>query len=236
MRGRPVEPVHAAGRRPVREGQRVDDRRRPLARGSTGSSSVAARSTEIPAVTHVDYSARVQTVDVETPPRGSIEAALAFERARPAARVVINTSFNVRGEPIVCTPAEAYRCFMATDMDALVLDRHVLLKASQPNADRRRPCRALRRRPDRRDPDVADARAYELQLAASDRRPDGLETLLAVLRLRLRVERPRPLRGPHAGGAGGSLGRRADRRGHASDERDRCPGRSRSATRASAAR
>jgi carbamoyltransferase len=83
------------------------------------------RST-VPAVTHVDYSARVQTVDAERNPR--------FHRLMEAFHgltgcpVLVNTSFNVRGEPIVCTPQEAFRCFQATDMDALVLEDHVLHK------------------------------------------------------------------------------------------------------------
>jgi carbamoyltransferase len=82
---------------------------------------------EIPAVTHIDYSARVQTVDRVRNPRmyGVIQA---FYR-RTGCPVVVNTSFNVRGEPIVCTPAEAYRCFLATDMDALVLENCVLRKS-----------------------------------------------------------------------------------------------------------
>jgi carbamoyltransferase len=83
------------------------------------------RST-IPAVTHVDYSARIQTVDAERNPR--FHALLEGFFARTGCPVLVNTSFNVRGEPIVCTPADAYRCFLATEMDALILDDHVLLK------------------------------------------------------------------------------------------------------------
>jgi carbamoyltransferase len=85
---------------------------------------------EIPAVTHVDYSARVQTVDAGRNGR-FYELVKTFER-RTGCPVIINTSFNVRGEPIVCTPEQAYRCFMATNMDALVLERTVLLKSDQP--------------------------------------------------------------------------------------------------------
>jgi carbamoyltransferase len=86
----------------------------------------------VPAITHVDYSARVQTVD---PERHRRYAALlqAFER-KTGCPVIINTSFNVRGEPIVGRPQDAYRCFMATNMDALVLERFVLLKTRQPDA------------------------------------------------------------------------------------------------------
>jgi carbamoyltransferase len=86
------------------------------------------RST-IPAVTHVDYSARVQTVRREDNP-AYYELLSAFERLTGCA-VLVNTSFNVRGEPIVCTPAEAFACFMRTEMDALVLGDFVLLKSEQ---------------------------------------------------------------------------------------------------------
>ena len=83
----------------------------------------------IPAVTHVDYSARVQTVHAETNPR--YHALLrAFER-RTGCPVLVNTSFNVRGEPIVCSPEDAYRCFMRTEMDVLVLENCVLEKGRQ---------------------------------------------------------------------------------------------------------
>jgi carbamoyltransferase len=84
----------------------------------------------IPAVTHVDDSARIQTIDRERNPRfhGIVEAF----RQQTGCPVVINTSFNVRGEPIVNTPSDAYRCFMATDIDALVLESFILLKEDQP--------------------------------------------------------------------------------------------------------
>lgn len=85
---------------------------------------------EIPAVTHVDYSARVQTVDRDRNPL--VHQLLTCYYQKTECPVLINTSFNVRSEPIVCTPDDAYRCFMATDMDVLVLGRHVLLKAQQP--------------------------------------------------------------------------------------------------------
>ncbi len=86
------------------------------------------RST-IPAVTHVDYSARLQTVRKETNP--VYHAILSAFRDRTGCAVVVNTSFNVRGEPIVCSPEDAYRCFMRTAMDALVLENHVLLREAQ---------------------------------------------------------------------------------------------------------
>ncbi|MDW7772686.1 MAG: carbamoyltransferase [Desulfobulbaceae bacterium] len=88
----------------------------------------------IPAVTHVDYSARVQTVHRETNPRfyGLVEE---FEKLT-GCPVLINTSFNVRGEPIVCTPEDAYRCFMRTEMDFLVLENILLAKNDQPRVER----------------------------------------------------------------------------------------------------
>ena len=86
------------------------------------------RST-IPAVTHVDYSARVQTVRREENP-AYYELLAAFERLTGCA-VLVNTSFNVRGEPIVCTPAQAFACFMRTEMDCLVLGDFLLLKSEQ---------------------------------------------------------------------------------------------------------
>ena len=81
---------------------------------------------EIPAVTHVDYSARIQTVDEERNPR-LYRLLEAFDRLT-GCPVLVNTSFNVRGEPIVCTPEDAYRCFLATGMDALVLEDVVIIK------------------------------------------------------------------------------------------------------------
>ena len=87
------------------------------------------RST-IPAITHVDYSARIQTVRRETSPV-YYDIIDAFYR-KTGCPVIVNTSFNVRGEPIVCTPEDAYRCFMRTQMDVLVLENYVLLKEEQP--------------------------------------------------------------------------------------------------------
>ncbi|MFT3812461.1 MAG: carbamoyltransferase [Acidovorax sp.] len=85
----------------------------------------------IPAVTHVDYSARVQTVSENSNPEFH-HLLSAFER-RTGCAVLVNTSFNVRGEPIVCTPEDAFRCFMGTDMDCLVLGNVLLSKAAQKN-------------------------------------------------------------------------------------------------------
>ena len=88
-----------------------------------------ARS-DIPAITHVDYSARIQTVQRDTNP-AYYDLISAFKEKTGCA-VVINTSFNVRGEPIVCSPEDAYRCFMRTEMDVLVLEDCILYKTEQP--------------------------------------------------------------------------------------------------------
>ncbi len=98
----------------------------------TGLDRLKLQRSTIPAVTHVDYSVRVQTVDAERHGRYH-ELLRAFER-QTGCPLLINTSFNVRGEPIVCRPAEAHRCFLATHMDALVLERFVLLRDEQPDA------------------------------------------------------------------------------------------------------
>jgi carbamoyltransferase len=87
-----------------------------------------ARS-EIPAVTHVDYSARVQTVDERR--NGRYYRLLKRFKEKSGCPVIVNTSFNIRGEPIVCTPQDAYRCFMGTNMDALVMENILLLKTEQ---------------------------------------------------------------------------------------------------------
>jgi len=84
---------------------------------------------DIPAITHVDYSARLQTVHMETNPRYH-KLISQFEKDTGCA-VIINTSFNVRGEPIVCTPADAYKCFMRTNIDYLVLGNYLLSKEEQ---------------------------------------------------------------------------------------------------------
>ncbi len=86
---------------------------------------------QIPAVTHVDYSARIQTVHKETNPRYH-QLISKFEEKTGSA-VIVNTSFNVRGEPIVCIPEDSYRCFMRTEMDVLVIDDFILYKEEQPD-------------------------------------------------------------------------------------------------------
>ncbi len=85
---------------------------------------------QIPAITHVDYSARIQTVHEDTNPR-YYDLLKHFE-TRTGCPLLVNTSFNVRGEPIVCTPEDAYRCFMRTEMDYLVLENFLLAKGDQP--------------------------------------------------------------------------------------------------------
>ncbi|HEX7928181.1 MAG TPA: carbamoyltransferase [bacterium] len=98
--------------------------------GLWGIDKLNVPRSSIPAVTHVDYSARVQTVHQDTNPR-YYALLKAFEQ-KTQCPVLINTSFNVRGEPIVGSPEDAYRCFMRTGMDVLVLENHVLRKADQP--------------------------------------------------------------------------------------------------------
>ncbi|HML62722.1 MAG TPA: carbamoyltransferase C-terminal domain-containing protein, partial [Solidesulfovibrio sp.] len=85
---------------------------------------------ELPAITHVDFSARIQTVHERTNPR--YHKLIKTFSARHGCPVVVNTSFNVRGEPIVCTPADAYRCFMRTEMDYLVIGDCLFGKEDQP--------------------------------------------------------------------------------------------------------
>ena len=95
-----------------------------------GIEKLHLRRSSIPAITHVDYSARIQTVHRETNPR--FHALLSCFRDRTGCSVLVNTSFNVRGEPIVCTPDDAYRCFMRTEMDYLVVENFLMAKTDQP--------------------------------------------------------------------------------------------------------
>jgi carbamoyltransferase len=110
-----------------------EERRLPTDPGAIGLDKLRQLRSEIPAITHVDDSARVQTVHEDRHPRfaGILRA---FE-ARTGCPVLINTSFNVRGEPIVCSPEDAWRCFMGTNMDVLVLENSVILKKDQPGGD-----------------------------------------------------------------------------------------------------
>ncbi|NBV32060.1 MAG: hypothetical protein EBR93_05950, partial [Bacteroidetes bacterium] len=88
------------------------------------------RRSDLPAITHIDFSARLQTVHAETNPRYH-QLIKAFEK-QTGVPVLVNTSFNVRGEPIVCTPEDAYLCFMRTEMDKLVIGNHYFIKIEQP--------------------------------------------------------------------------------------------------------
>ena len=88
----------------------------------------------LPAITHVDYSARIQTVSSTTNPRYH-KLINAFKN-KTGCPTIVNTSFNVRGEPIVCTPQDAYRCFMRTQMDILVLQNQILFKSEQPKEEK----------------------------------------------------------------------------------------------------
>jgi carbamoyltransferase len=115
---------------------RQERRRHPESAGAqlSGLERINQYRSDVPAITHLDYSARVQTVDADRTPR--FHALLqAFERLT-GCPMVVNTSFNVRGEPIVCTPSEAYACFMRTAIDALVVYPFLLLREEQePNPD-----------------------------------------------------------------------------------------------------
>ncbi len=112
----------------VNEEKRID--MTPEQQALFGIEKLNVARSEIPAVTHVNYSARVQTVHKETNSR--YHALLSAFYATTGCPVLVNTSFNVRGEPIVCTPKDAYRCFMRTEMDYLVMENIVLDKREQP--------------------------------------------------------------------------------------------------------
>ena len=86
----------------------------------------------IPAITHVDYSARIQTVDADT--NFHYHAVISKFKEKTGCPLVVNTSFNVRGEPIVCTPTDAFKCFMGTEMDVLAVGNCVLYKERQDEA------------------------------------------------------------------------------------------------------
>ncbi|MFN0129304.1 MAG: carbamoyltransferase [Verrucomicrobiales bacterium] len=117
---------------PVRASKRLD--LNGGAEAAQGLDKLKLKRSVVPAITHVDYSARVQTTDPER--HGLYHRLLQTFEARTGSPVLINTSFNVRGEPIVCRPEEAYHCFMGTDMDVLVLGRAILRKQNQPAANR----------------------------------------------------------------------------------------------------
>ena len=108
------------------------DKRLEIDQAATGLDKLHQKRSVVPAITHVDCSARVQTVDSERHPRFS--GILTAFKEKTGCPMLINTSFNVRGEPIVNTPEDAYRCFLGTNMDVLVVDNFVLKKTEQPNA------------------------------------------------------------------------------------------------------
>ncbi len=112
---------------PVRESRRI-----PFERGESDDmlAIVNRPRSSVPAITHVDYSARIQTVDAAVKP--DFHAVLRAFEEKTGVPLVVNTSFNVRGEPIVCSPEDAYTCFMRTDMDVLVLENCILRKEEQP--------------------------------------------------------------------------------------------------------
>ncbi len=111
----------------------LTDEQRAAMRDPDLRKRVNVKRSEIPAVTHVDMSARVQTVDERR--HGRFYRLMRAFKEKTGCGVIINTSFNIRGEPIVCTPEDAYRCFMATEMDMLVLENCVLRRGEQPRQD-----------------------------------------------------------------------------------------------------
>lgn len=115
----------------LRDGKRSGDPAK-LAEAK-GLEKLPVERSELQSITHVDYSARVQTVDANRNPLYH-KLIHSFDE-KTGCPVVINTSFNVRGEPIVCTPENAYYCFMATNMDVLAIGRHILIKEEQPESD-----------------------------------------------------------------------------------------------------
>ncbi|MFN7914615.1 MAG: carbamoyltransferase [Vicinamibacterales bacterium] len=112
---------------PVRENKRIAESKD----GLWGLELLKQKRSVVPAITHVDYSARLQTVDAQRNPE--YYALLKRFQQDTGCPLIINTSFNVRGEPIVCTPDDAIRCFLHTDIDALVLENHLLLKTEVPS-------------------------------------------------------------------------------------------------------
>ena len=110
-----------------------ESRRKPMTAEQEklfGIAKLNVPRSDIPAVTHVDYSARIQTVTKEE--HGTFYKLLSAFKDQTGCPVLVNTSFNVRGEPIVCTPTDAYRCFMRTEMDCLVVNNYLMLKEEQP--------------------------------------------------------------------------------------------------------
>lgn len=119
-----VAPVRDEWRAPLSD----DDRRRMT--DPDLRVRVSVPRSRVPSITHVDYSARVQTV--EEARHGRFYRLMKRFQEKTGCPVIVNTSFNIRGEPIVCGPEDAFRCFLATEMDCLVIENHLLLKESQP--------------------------------------------------------------------------------------------------------
>jgi len=115
---------------PVQENKRCEQER--TYESLKGFGKLPLKRSIIPAVTHVDFSARLQTVDSRR--HKKLYRLMSRFKNKTGCPVIINTSFNIRGEPIVCSPEHAYRCFMATDMDVLVLEDYLLFKDEQPQA------------------------------------------------------------------------------------------------------
>ena len=113
---------------PVKEDKRIKPNN--LENNLGGFDKLKAKRSEIPAVTHVDYSARIQTIKREDHPL-YYEMINAFHK-KTGCPVIINTSFNVRGEPLVCSPEDAFKCFMRTEMDYLIMGCFLLDKKEQP--------------------------------------------------------------------------------------------------------
>jgi carbamoyltransferase len=116
---------------PVREDRRIADSAERM-RGLEGIEKLNVPRSVVPSITHVDFSARIQTVTPEANGRYYRLIKRFYDRTR--CPMLVNTSFNIRGEPIVCTPEDALRCFLGTDMDALVLENTLLLKEEQTQA------------------------------------------------------------------------------------------------------
>ena len=115
---------------PLREAKRLPINTPPAQ--LKGLDKLKAKRSILPAITHVDYSARIQTVDRQRHPK--LHRLMSRFNEKTGCPVIINTSFNIRGEPIVCSPTDAYRCFMATNMDVLVMENQLLYKEEQPQA------------------------------------------------------------------------------------------------------
>jgi carbamoyltransferase len=115
---------------PVQKNKRTENNMKEL----SGLSKLNEKRSEIPAVTHIDYSARIQTVSKNSNPK--LYSLIQRFESDTGVPVLINTSFNIRSEPIVCSPEDAYRCFMGCNMDILVLENYVLLKEEQPEKNK----------------------------------------------------------------------------------------------------